>query len=425
MRLQTVEREVQTRDGRWFLMRILPYRTPDDRIDGVVLTFVEITERRRVEMRLREGEERLRLLIDSVVDYAIFTITEDGRIATWNPGAQRVFGFSADEIVGREAAILFTPEDRAVDVPARELSTAREHGRASDEREHVRKDGSRFYCSGVTTRIAAGGFVKIARDLTERRQSEIAVEEARQSLEGRVQQRTRQLQEEVERGAAARAHVTTLLHRLVSAQEDERTRIARDLHDLLGQQLTALRLALERQREGAPAERLPDLDAALELAHTIDREVDFLAWELRPAALDDLGLTAALPRYVHEWSTHYRIPAEFHAAPSLDGQLSPTAEIAFYRIAQEALNNVVKHAHASRVDVLLEHRDGAMVLVVEDDGVGFEPASQDTAERGLGLAGMRERAALAGATLEIESAPGNGTAVYLRCPLGGGGGKPA
>ena len=418
-RLQTVEREVATRDGRWFLMRILPYRTSDDRIDGVALTFVDITGRRRAEDQVGAGEERQQLLIDSVVDYAIFTMTADGKVDSWNAGAQRMFGFTAQEILGRDGAVLFTPEDRAAGIPAQEIATARARGRASDERWHVRKDGSRFYCSGVTTHVAAGNtFVKIARDLTERRQAEAVLEEARQALETRVQQRTRELQEEVERGAAARAHITTLLRRIVTAQEEERTRIARDLHDLLGQQLTALRLALQRHREQhAAGDGAAELDAALELAHAIDREVDFLAWELRPAALDDLGLVAALPRYLREWSAHYLIPAEFHAPPDIGGALPKTAEVAFYRVAQEALNNVVKHAHATRVDVLLEKRDSAIVLVVEDDGVGFDVASGEATAKGLGLAGMRERASLVGATLDIESTAGGGTAVFLRCPV--------
>jgi signal transduction histidine kinase len=145
--------------------------------------------------------------------------------------------------------------------------------------------------------------------------------------------------------------------------------------------------------------------------------VDFLAWELRPAVLDDLGLAVALPRFVEEWSDHYKIPAEVRLSGYESGQLSRDGEVTFYRVAQEALNNVVKHAHARRVDVILEHRDGTVVLVIEDDGVGFDPADHELAARGLGLVGMRERAGLLGATLDLESAPGKGTTVFLRCRL--------
>ncbi len=418
-RLQTIEREVQTREGRWFLMRILPYRTTDDRIDGVAMTFHDVTARKLAEERLRSGEERLRLLIDSASDYAIFTMTGEGIIDSWNTGAQRMFGYMADEIIGQSGDILFTPEDRRAGVPALELETARQKGRALDERWHMRKDETRFYVSGVTTRLGPGvdaGFAKIARDLTPRREAELALTQAHSDLEQRVGQRTEQLQLEMERRGAAQQEVSQLLRRVVTAQEEQRGRISRDLHDQLGQQLTALRLALEHHRGQCPAGAADDLERAQALTQEIDGAIDFLAWELRPAILDDLGLPAALPRYVEEWSAHHGIAARFEAGGTLAERLPPDVETAFYRIAQEALNNVVKHAHATRADVVLERRDGELVLVIEDDGVGFDPAAPGIRQKGIGLAGMRERAALAGATLQVESAPGKGTSVFLRRP---------
>jgi two-component system CheB/CheR fusion protein len=417
--LQTIEREVQTRDGRWYLMRIHPYRTIDDRIDGVVLTFPDITLRRSAQEQVRTGAEHLRLLVESLTDYAIFTLTSSGTVESWNSGAERMFGYTAEQIIGQDADILFTPEDRDAGVPQEELEHARVHGRAADERWHQRKDGTRFYCSGVMTRITGGdSFAKIARDLTEKRQSEMALEQARNKLEDRVRQRTSELQAEVERGNQASAHISSLLQRVVTAQEDERARIARDLHDQLGQQLTALRLSLEQHLESSSPGAHPHLHKALQLTQVIDREVDFLAWELRPASLDDLGLAAALPRFVREWSAHHGIAANFHGPASLDGQLTGAAETAFYRVAQEALNNVGKHAHASRVDVLLEKSDRIVTLVIEDDGVGFDQTTRQFGN-GIGLASMRERAGLIGAALEIESAPERGTTVYLRCPTPG------
>jgi len=117
-RLHTVEREITTRDGKWYLLRLVPYRTIDDRIDGVALTFQDITGRRDAERKVRAGEERLRLLVDSAVDYAIFTMTDSGSIDSWNSGAERTFGYAAGEIIGEPSTILFTPEDRAAGVPA-------------------------------------------------------------------------------------------------------------------------------------------------------------------------------------------------------------------------------------------------------------------------------------------------------------------
>jgi two-component system CheB/CheR fusion protein len=419
-RLQPFEAELDTRGGRSYLMRILPYRTSDDHIDGVVLSFVDISTRRQAERNLVTSDQRFRLLIESAVDYAIFTMTSAGIVDSWNTGAERMFGYPIDAIVGTSASVLFTPEDRASGVFDEELRCAKLEGRASDERYHVRRDGSRLYCSGVTIRLgadAALGFAKIARDLTPQREAEVALKEAHAGLEHRVDERTQELQDEIVRRSTAQEHVTALLRKVVTAQEEQRARIARDLHDQLGQQLTALRLTLERYRDrtvkagGAVDD---DLDRAASLAKDIDAELDFLAWELRPAVLDDLGLAAALPRFLRQWSEHHQLAAEFRTSGVDTGHLSPECELTFYRVTQEALNNVVKHAHASRVDVILEHRDGAIVLLIEDDGVGFDPSDSETTARGIGIAGMRERAALCGATLEIESSVGEGTTVFLR-----------
>ena len=418
-RLQTIERDVETTDGRHLLMRVLPYRTMDDHIDGVSITFHDITAWRVAESRGRASEERLRLLIDSAIDYAVFTLTEEGLVDSWNPGAERMFGYRAEEIIGGDAAVLFTPEDCRNGVPRMEIDTARRDGRAMDERWHLRRDGTRFYCSGVMTRLGDGlGFAKIARDLTHQRQAEIDLQQARADLENRVVQRTADMQAEVVRRARAQENVMDLLRKLVTAQEDERARIARDLHDQFGQQLTALRLALEHHRNGhGPGYADENLDRALTLTRQIDRQIDFLAWELRPATLDDLGLTVALPRYVKEWSAQYGLEADYQTTGLVQARLTADAATVFYRVAQEALTNVVKHAHASRVGVVLEGRADAIVLIVEDDGVGFEPGGGDGTPTGIGLVGMFERASLIGATLQVESQPGEGTTVFLRCPV--------
>jgi signal transduction histidine kinase len=284
---------------------------------------------------------------------------------------------------------LFTPEDRAAGVPEQEIKTADEKGRAEDERWHIRKDGSRFYASGVMMELKDGkGFVKIARDMTDK----IATEKALRDRE--------------------------MLQKLVGAQEDERKRIARDLHDELGQQLTALRLQLESARKICEDEEVcSKIDEIQLLAKRIDNDVDFLAWELRPAVLDDLGLTVALDNYIKEWSRHSGVTAEFHGTGLKQARLLPEIETNFYRIAQEALNNTHKHAQASRANLLLEQHDGEVVMIIEDDGIGFEPENKENRNKGLGLIGMHERAALVGGILEIESAPGSGTTIFVRVPV--------
>jgi two-component system, chemotaxis family, CheB/CheR fusion protein len=423
--LQTVEREVRTAEGLWYLLRVLPYRTTDERIEGVVMTFQDVTARRRAEEHVRSSEERLRLLIDSVKDYAIFTLTPDGRIDTWNKGAQRMFGYAEEEILGQGFAVLFVPEDRAAGMAEKELAQALATGRADDERWHLRKDGGRIYCSGVTTRLdeAGGvrrGFAKIARDLSERRESATALLTAHEQLEDRVRTRTVELENEVRERGDAERRITALVRQLVTAQEDERARVARDIHDHVGQQLTALRLSLDRLAQARGADVSDDLAHARAIAQEMDGELDFLAWQLRPAALDDLGLVAALGKYLEAWSAHHGVATEFRSG-GFSARLPSATETTFYRVAQEALNNVVKHAHASRVDVILEQKDSSAVLVIEDDGVGFD-AADERPDEGLGLPGMRERAGLIGATVQIESATGKGTTIFLRAPLDGHGG---
>jgi signal transduction histidine kinase len=275
--------------------------------------------------------------------------------------------------------------------------------------------------------VPGSGYVKIMRDLTEQKRAEEELRRTRGELEQRVTERTQELQQsvesilvEVKERRAAEEHARRLVGQLVTAQEDERRRISRDLHDQLGQQLTALRLKLAALKEACGDEELcAQVEAVQKLAERVDSEVDFLAWELRPTALDDLGLTAALANFVQEWSKHYQIPAEVHVEGFGSGalRLPPQAETCLYRITQEALNNIAKYAQAARVAVLLERRDSQAVLVVEDDGVGFDPEESMAGARGLGLVGMRERAALIGGSLEIESASGQGTTIYARVPV--------
>ncbi|WP_250437483.1 CheR family methyltransferase [Caballeronia sp. ATUFL_F2_KS9A] len=179
--LKLIEREVESHDGKWYLMRLLPYRTADDRIDGAVLTLIDVTARHVAEETARIGEERLRLVAQSTADYAIIVQDPNGTIVTWNAGAERIFGFSEKEVVGRNISLIYSPEDRAANVPANERELAERDGRADDERWHITRDERRVYCSGVVTPISDPsftGYAKIARDLTERKMREDANREA-------------------------------------------------------------------------------------------------------------------------------------------------------------------------------------------------------------------------------------------------------
>jgi signal transduction histidine kinase len=335
------------------------------------------------------------------------------------------------------SAACITPEDRASGADREELREARERGRSGDERWHVRKDGSRFYASGVTAPIsspsgAVRGYVKVARDLTDRQEAEASLRRAHDALEDRIRERTtevaaanRELEAQLRERARAESHVRDLLGRIISAQEDERRRISRDLHDHVGQQVVALRLAVERLGDlstdgtssaGVGGREL--LKKALDAIARLDRDIDFVTWELRPLVLDDFGLVAAIRRFVDAWSKTVSTHGDFHAHGLDAPRLSPIVETNLYRITQEALNNIHKHAQASVVSVVLERRGDDVTLVIEDDGRGFDVATDGRPKtQQIGLLGMHERVSFIGGALQVESAPGKGTTIYVRVPF--------
>lgn len=409
--------------------------------DGTVYGYYgltqDMTDLKHSEDLLRSSEERIGLMMDSFTEYAIFSMDVDGRIDSWNKGAEVVFGYEQGDIMGLSCEILFSSTDNARGVPLSELKTAKKKGKSSYEGWQVKKDGTDFFASAVVMPLFVGGeltgYAKIASDLTEKKRRDEELRRAHDDLELRVKERTRELaasnsalvQEMGEREVAERQKID-LLGRLVTSQEFERRRIARDLHDQLGQKLTALRLKIaslaeisaENKEFASRVERLQDI------AQQLDSEVSFLAWELRPSALDDLGLRDAVGAFVNEWSHHYEISADFHSAGLAKERLEGDAETHLYRIAQEALNNIVKHAQAKHVTVMLERRDNSVILVVEDDGKGFDPvekARSADSGKSLGLIGMSERAALVGGEVEIESARGKGTTIYVRVPFAANG----
>jgi two-component system sensor histidine kinase UhpB len=196
------------------------------------------------------------------------------------------------------------------------------------------------------------------------------------------------------------------------AQEEERARVARDLHDEVNQSLTGLLLRLEAAREGAPPSLEPELAETKALANQAMNELLNLARQLRPTALDDLGLAAAIAGSVERLGAA-EMSADF-AAEGDFSDLGDDAQLVVYRVAQEALSNTARHSGAHRVDVRLRRDTGGGVeLTVADDGRGF---AFDQSERGLGIAGMRERALLVGGELTIESRPDSGTTVRLTLP---------
>ncbi len=634
------------RDGTrfWAEVTVTALRGADGALKGFAKVTRDLTERHAAHERLRESERRFRLLVQGVTDYAIYMLTPQGEISSWNAGAQRIKGYAEREVLGRNFSMFFTAEDRAAARPEQAIETARAAGRFADEGWRLRKDGSRFWALAVLDAIhdesgALIGFAKITRDLTERRAAEERAREAQAMLgaftdnspalmslkdrEGRYRfVNARFLQhyalrreqvigrrdvelfprnqaaalsahdaqviargepleyEEPARIGGERVHMVTkfpafdgvgmiaadvtarrlaeralqeqrallteaqkvaglgswewdpesgrvawseelyriygeaaesftpsfesylervhpedrqhsgammaralmdgrrftmqerivrpggevrylrshgevvrnargkpvkvlgacldvteqrhsetalrqaaqdlhgLTRRLVQAEEAERRRIAAELHDRVGQSLSALNINLDiilRAEDLAPPQR-QRLEESVALVDTTLQSIENVMAELRPPLLDEYGLAAALGWHAQEFSrrTGIRITLDDEAAESAR-TLRLEGALALFRIGQEALNNVLKHARATAVRVEIALAGDDVVLSVQDDGQGFDA---ERAPRGrLGMTTMRERAEAAGGQLNVETAPGRGTRVVARVPV--------
>jgi PAS domain S-box-containing protein len=386
-----VEQKIVRSDGAITDVEVAATMIDDDDGRAVQLILRDITQRKQTLNALRESEERLTLAFAGAQEGVWDWNLETGAVvysARW----KQMLGYAEDEIEPHVRAWerLLHPEDMP---RAQQIHEGVVRGEQTYEGEFRLRHKNGHYVDvlsrGYPVRRGPGGpVVRIVGthfDLTARRQADA--------------ERTR----------------SEILRRMVFAQEDERRRIAREMHDQFGEQLTALALRIAALK--AACEDRPDLreqvEALDEVAKQIDRDVDQLVWELRPTALDDLGLRAAVANYVQEWSRRVHVAAALHTSGLLDQRLPSEVETTLYRIAQEALTNVAKHARATKVEILLERRSDHVLLIVEDDGVGFEPTEASEGQHGFGLLGMHERAALVGATLEIEST-GQGTTVLVR-----------
>jgi len=366
----------------------------------VVLSMArDVTERRRAEDALRISEERFRTLVETAPD-GIF-IQTGGRFRYVNPAALAQFGLPDDSaLIGQPVLDWFHPDHQ--EAVRERIRILLEERRPVGPRIEpiVRADGGRIVVEVTAAPFSIDGepgALVFMRDVTAR-------EQARDALT----QTTEQLRE--------------LSHRLMDVQETERRLLARELHDQIGQALTAIKLdlrAVRRQPETA-AERLDDATALLD--HTLSQVRD-LALDLRPAILDDLGLVPALRWYVERFTARSGIAGQFWCDDDDDGkgfQIDLAVATACFRVAQEALTNVAKHAEARHFEVELTHRPDGLRLIIRDDGQGFAREALP-ADQGLGLSGMRERVEQAGGRLTIRSEPGRGTELRLDFPAPGAG----
>jgi PAS domain S-box-containing protein len=359
----------------------------------IAVLFSNVSARRQAEDALRKSQQRYRTIVEHAIDYAIFTISNDGSITSWPPGARAVFGWEAEEIIGQPSALTFTDADQAAGVPERELNQARARGKAPDVRWHVRKNGSLVFFRGSSYALHdehghVEGFFKIGRDATAQHEWEALLQE---------------------RVATATTELRALAHRLLRVQEDERHHLAWELHDQIGQLLTGLDMQL-----GAVSNGDPDAlrDARSTIADMI-RHVRDLAIGLRPTTFDMYGLLPTLRTHIARYSAQTGVSVGLQYEGE-ERRYDPTVEITAFRIVQEALTNVARHADTRQVDVHVIDDGDLLLIRIHDNGFGFDLHSEAAAD---GLRDMQERADLVGGQLTIEAAIGEGVTILAELPI--------
>ena len=357
----------------------------------------DVSRRRQAEQALRESEARYRSLFKHANDVILLLELVPGEypvIRDANQAALDALGYARDELIGQPISVVEAAELPEAVIRQRECRTL-DSGEGMFEVLHRRKDGSVFPVEAAMTEISIGEkrlAISIERDLTERKQAENALRASREEL----------------RNLAAH---------LQQIAESERKTIAREIHDELGQAMTALKmdLAALANSVGDNLEALNKIRSASKLVNSTIKAVQRLQSELRPNMLDDLGLGETLRWQLAEFGKRAKMACSISISANLE-PLDEGVSIAVFRVCQEALTNVARHAAASSVQVDLRQEDGNLVLEVRDDGKGIEPPQIQSATS-FGLLGMRERAVALGGDLEVWGAPDRGTTVVLTIPL--------
>jgi PAS domain S-box-containing protein len=360
-----------------------------------------------------QGSEVYRLLVDSVKDYAIFVLSPEGNVLTWNPGAQALKGYNREEILGHHFSKFYLPEAVQSGWPTRELTLAEKEGRFADEGWRVRKDGSAFWASVIITalRDSSGklaGFAKITQDMTERRDAAERINNLNRDLRRNLAE----LDESRKIIELRTLELQRLSARVLQIQDEERRRIARELHDDLGQQLSVLKMILARSK---------DVDEATQIVDSALAAVRNLSYLLHPPLLDEAGLRAALDWFIEGLIKRSGIQIALTVQPPTFPRLSKDSETTIFRVIQESLTNVVRHANAESARVEIDKQTEWLTVRVRDYGKGL-PAEiagpQGTKILGVGLTGMRERIRQIGGELSVtRSEPG--TLVEARIPVFG------
>jgi PAS domain S-box-containing protein len=421
---------------RWF--DVFAFACDRDGQRRVGVLFTDITSRKKTEKALRDSEARSRLALE-VAQLGTWSWHGAGNRLICDERFRELLGFGLDEPLDFDATLeRVHPQDRAhVQACVSWALDPGADGRFAAEFRCLHRDGQVRWliARGLTEFVEFQGLRRPASmlgtvlDATQLKQTERQLLEARDKLEARVRERTAELARanealrgEVAERRAAQERIAHLLGRLIDAEEQERRRLSRELHDTLGQHLAVMTLELKsiESAERCPARVRERIERVRETARRLEDDVDRLAYTLRPLELDSMGLADALKRYAAEWSAQSGIAVDIHVHGLAREPLSDAIDTTVYRVVQEALTNVRKHAGASRVGVIVERRGKELRAIVEDDGCGFDPTATSASEarrKGLGLRGMAERAALVGGRIDVESARGKGSTLFLTLPL--------
>lgn len=375
---------------RWCEMSVVPFTNAGGEVISALGVTRDISERKKAELAVRLSEEKYRTLVEQAAD-AIALYDAAGKILETNTSSSRLLGYTRKELTGMRLDQILLPEDIVENPVQYDLLSA---GVSTVKiRRMRRKDGSVVVTEVRSQRLPDGRFLSVIRDMTERIKAE----------------------EELKASFTAVRKLTAYLQNI---REEERANIAREIHDELGQQLTVLKMDiawLNKRFKGVDTkvdDRLKDL---LQMLDETVQSVRRISSQLRPSLLDDLGLTAAMEWQLGEFEKRAGVHTVFHA-PKQDPSLEETAKTALFRIFQESLTNVARHAEASLVSVSLIEKKGQVTMTVSDDGKGFDQSKLGE-KRTLGILGMKERTEMIGGRYEISSQPGGGTTVMVSVPL--------
>ena len=367
----------------------------------------------------QKREEKFRLFLESVQDYAIYMLDPQGNVSTWNKGASRIKGYKAGEIIGKNFALFYPEEDVRSGKPQMELEIAAREGRFEDEGWRIRKDGSKFWANVIITAVRDEsnqliGYGKVTRDITEKWEAQRALDRANQELRKQIVDR----QWAERRVAESEKSLRLLSLHLLRTQDEERKRIGRDLHDSLGQVLTAMKMSLQAL-SSKDSNHHGQIERCVRLADDCIREVRTISYLLYPPMLDELGLKSAIPWYLDGFAIRSGIQTRFEVSQDFD-RLPRDTELALFRVLQEALTNVHRHSGSQIAHISLVVKGDYAHLEIRDQGKGIAAevleSTEHTLPTGVGLRGMDERMRQLGGRLEISSSP-EGTTITAIVPL--------